>query len=116
MTLSAAEKLGKGYVTGLTSNEAPNLEKIARRRLQLWAMTLLLLILSVTVMSIILFLNRDTNPVASPTGLLSIAVVVLVVIFSVYTIKKELDLQKEMEESSVEQELERLKKKRGESS
>ena len=103
MTLSGAEKFGKGYVTGLTSNEAPNLEKIARRRLQLWAMTLLLLILSVTVMSIILFVNRDTNPVASPTGLISLAVVVLVLIFSAYTIKKELDLRSLTEELVDEQ-------------
>jgi diguanylate cyclase (GGDEF)-like protein len=89
---------GRGQIAGLTSFETPNLEMIARRRLQLWAMTLGLLVSVVAILSLVLFWgNTDTS--ASPARtIVYLGVVVLVGLFSAYAIARELDLRSLTEE------------------
>jgi diguanylate cyclase (GGDEF)-like protein len=93
MKLSSADTLENGYVTGLTSFETPDLEMIAKRRLQLWAMTLFLLIVAVATMSLAIFWEKVSLPMSSPRILIYLGVVLLVVLFSVYAITKELQLR-----------------------
>jgi len=92
MTDSGVDTLGNGRITGLTSVEAPNLESIAKRRLQLWAMTLFLFVFTVSVLSLVLFWDRVTLDVSSPRVLTFIGIVLLAVLFSAYTIAKEFQL------------------------
>ena len=79
-------------VAGLKSFETPTLEAVERRRLQLWIMTLSLL-LAVVVALVTFTLWRESvprvwiPPVALQTGLL-----VIVVLFCAYAIEKELQL------------------------
>ncbi len=98
MTSNTAQDTGKGFITGLTSFETPNLEVIAKRRLQLWAMTLSLLVLSVAVLSLVLFWGNAESNFTPTRTVIYLGVVVLVVLFSAYAIKKEFDLRALTEE------------------
>ena len=93
MKLSSADTPENGHITGLTSFETPNLEVIAKRRLQLWAMTLFLLITAVATMPLAIFWEKVSLPMASSRILIYLGVVLLVVLFSVYAITKELQLR-----------------------
>jgi diguanylate cyclase (GGDEF)-like protein len=92
------DKPGRGHVTNLTSFETPTLEMIAKRRLQLWAMTLILLISSVGVLSLVLFWGNSELSFFAARGIVYLGVVVLVVLFGAYAIGKEFDLRALTEE------------------
>ena len=98
MTSNTAAHAGKGLITGLTSFETPNLEHIAKRRLQLWAMTLSLLVVSVAVLSMVLFWGNAESTFSPTRTIVYLGIVILVVLFSAYAIKKELDLRSLTEE------------------
>jgi diguanylate cyclase (GGDEF)-like protein len=98
MTASSEEQSGQGRVTGLTSFETPTLEMIAKRRLQLWVMTLALLVSTVTILSLVLFWDNPEISFTATRGIVYLGVVVLVVLFGAYAIGKELDLRALTEE------------------
>jgi diguanylate cyclase (GGDEF)-like protein len=98
MTPSTEDQPGRGHVSGLTSFETPTLETIAQRRLQLWAMTLGLLVSVVAVLSLVLFWGNSEISFAATRGIVYLGVVVLVVLFGAYAIGKELDLRALTEE------------------
>jgi len=98
MTPSSEEKPSRGHVTSLTSFETPTLEMIAKRRLQLWAMTLILLVSTVAVLSLVLFWGDSHLSFFTFRGIVYLGVVVLVVLFGAYAIGKELDLRSLTEE------------------
>jgi diguanylate cyclase (GGDEF)-like protein len=98
MTPSSENQPGRGHVTNLTSFETPTLEMIAKRRLQLWAMTLILLVSSVAILSLVLFWGNSELSFFAARGIVYLGVVVLVVLFGAYAIGKELDLRALTEE------------------
>jgi diguanylate cyclase (GGDEF)-like protein len=98
MTPSTEDQPVRGHVSGLTSFETPTLETIAQRRLQLWAMTLGLLVSVVAVLSLVLFWGNSEISFAATRGIVYLGVVVLVVLFGAYAIGKELDLRALTEE------------------
>ena len=98
MTPSNAEQPGRGLVTSLTSFETPTLEMIAKRRLQLWAMTLVLLVSTVAILSLVLFWGDSDISFSATRGIVYLGVVVLVALFGAYAITKELDLRSLTEE------------------
>jgi diguanylate cyclase (GGDEF)-like protein len=98
MIPSNEEKPGRGHVTSLTSFETPTLQMIAKRRLQLWAMTLILLISSVAILSLVLFWGNSDLSFFAARGIVYLGVVVLVALFGAYAIGKELDLRSLTEE------------------
>ena len=71
---------------------------IAKRRLQLWAMTLGLLVTTVAILSLVLFWDNPDMSFTAARGIVYLGVVVLVVLFGVYAIAKELDLRALTEE------------------
>jgi diguanylate cyclase (GGDEF)-like protein len=87
-----------GHITSLTSFEAPTLETIARRRLQLWATTLALLVSVVAVLSLVLFWGSSEISSSGARTVVYLGVVLLVILFSVYAIGKEFDLRALTEE------------------
>jgi len=93
MTPSSVDRSRNGNITSLANFETPNLEMIAKRRLQLWAVTLSLLVFTVAVLSLVLFWEKVTLEVWSPRVLLFLGIVLLAVLFSAYTIAKELQLR-----------------------
>lgn len=98
MTPSSEDQPNRGHVTSLTSFETPTLETIAKRRLQLWAMTLILLVSTVAVLSLVLFWGDSHLSFFAFRGIVYLGVVVLVVLFGAYAIGKELDLRSLTEE------------------
>jgi len=98
MAPSSEDQPGRGHVTGLTSFETPTLEMIAKRRLQLWAMTLVLLVSSVAALSLVLFWGNSEISFFAVRGIVYLGVVVLVLLFGAYAIGKELDLRALTEE------------------
>jgi diguanylate cyclase (GGDEF)-like protein len=98
MASSSKDQPGRGYVTSLTSFETPTLEMIAKRRLQLWAMTLVLLVSTVAILSLVLFWGDSHISFYAFRGSVYLGVVVLVVLFGAYAISKELDLRSLTEE------------------
>ena len=98
MTESFGKQSGQGRVTGLTSFETPTLEMIAKRRLQLWAMTLALLVSTVAILSLVLFWDNPEISFTAARGIVYLGVVVLVALFGAYAIGKELDLRALTEE------------------
>jgi len=98
MTPSSEEKPSRGHVTSLTSFETPTLEMIAKRRLQLWVMTLILLVSTVAVLSLVLFWGDSHLSFFAFRGIVYLGVVLLVVLFGAYAIGKELDLRSLTEE------------------
>ena len=98
MTPSNTEQPGRGLVTSLTSFETPTLEMIAKRRLQLWAMTLVLLVSTVAILSLVLFWGDSDISFSATRGIVYLGVVVLVALFGAYAITKELDLRSLTEE------------------
>ena len=93
MTPSSEDQPTRGRVTSLTSFETPTLEMIARRRLQLWAMTLMLLVSTVAILSLVLFWGDSDLSFFATRGIVYLGVVLLVVLFGAYAISKELDLR-----------------------
>jgi len=93
MTESGVGTTGNGHITGLTGFDTPNLEAIAKRRLQLWAVTLSLLVFTVAVLSLVLFWEKVTLDVWSPRVLVFLGIVLLAVLFSAYMIAKEFQLR-----------------------
>ncbi len=83
----------EGHIAGLTSLESPTLEMIASRRLHASAVTLFLLISTVALLSLVLFWDRVTVPIFPHRLLIYVGIVLLVVIFSVYSIWRELQLR-----------------------
>jgi diguanylate cyclase (GGDEF)-like protein len=98
MTSNSEDQRHLGHVTSLTSFETPTLEMIAKRRLQLWAMTLALLVSTVAVLSLVLFWGNTDISFSATRGIVYLGVVVLVVLFGAYAISKELDLRSLTEE------------------
>jgi diguanylate cyclase (GGDEF)-like protein len=98
MTTSSEERSGRGHVANLTSFETPTLEMIAKRRLQLWMMTLAILISSVALLSLVLFWGGHEVDFLAARTIVYVGVVVLVTLFGAYAIGKELDLRSLTEE------------------
>jgi diguanylate cyclase (GGDEF)-like protein len=98
MTDGGVDTTGNGHITGLTSFEAPNLETIEKRRLELWAMALFLLITTVAILSLVVFWGKIVLPVSASRILVSSSIVLLVVLFSAHAITKELHLRALTEE------------------
>jgi diguanylate cyclase (GGDEF)-like protein len=98
MTSNSEDQANRRHVTSLTSFETPTLEMIAKRRLQLWAMTLILLVSSVAALSLVLFWGKSNISFFAARGIVYLGVVVLVLLFSAYAITKELDLRSLTEE------------------
>jgi diguanylate cyclase (GGDEF)-like protein len=103
MTPSGGEHAGNGHVAGLGSFEKQNLGMIAKRRLQLWGMVLGILIVTVTILSMILLWGDEGASLTPLKTIGSLSVVVLVILFSAYLIRKELDLRARTEELMNEQ-------------
>ncbi len=80
-------------IAGLKSFETPTLEAVEQRRLQLWVMTLSLLV-SVVVALVTFTVLRDTSPLAwLPPLALQGGLLVVVALFCAYAIEKELQLR-----------------------
>ena len=80
-------------MTGLVPDEGPSLKSIADRRMQLWGLTLFLLITAVTVLSTALLISWVNFEVTAPKVLVYAGIVVLVIVFSAYAVKTELELR-----------------------
>lgn len=80
---------GQGQIAGLTNFNTPDLEMIAKQRLQLWVLTLSLLVVSVALFALVMFSEKVALPVSSPRILIYLGVVSMVVLFSCYAIWKE---------------------------
>ncbi|HVN76380.1 MAG TPA: EAL domain-containing protein [Thermoanaerobaculaceae bacterium] len=81
-------------IAGLRSFETPTLEAVERRRLQLWVMTLSLL-LSVVIALVTFTAWRDDVPARwVPPAALQIGLLVVVGLFCAYAIEKELQLRR----------------------
>jgi len=87
-----------GHVKGLTTHETPTLEMISTRRLQLWALALILLVSTAGMLSLVLFWGVSEVSFSVTPGIVYLGVVVLVVLFGAYAISKELDLRTLTEE------------------
>ena len=84
---------GGGRLARLQSFDATDLGAVARRRLQLWALTLFLLVSTVVILSLAHLTTWLSSRLAGSGLTIYIAVIVLVVLFSIYTILKELELR-----------------------
>jgi diguanylate cyclase (GGDEF)-like protein len=93
MSMGDIELPTTGNVTGLTSFETPDLAFIEGRRFQLWVLALALLFSTVALLGLVLFWEKVSFPVWLPVGLIYIALVGLVLLFSAYAIEKELELR-----------------------
>jgi diguanylate cyclase (GGDEF)-like protein len=103
MTSSGVDQTLSGHVTGLLDIETPDLHGIARRRLQLWSLTVFLLVSTVAVLSLVLFWDAIQVPEPSSKVFIYIAVLLLVVLFSGFAIHRELQLRSMTEEIVDEQ-------------
>lgn len=93
MRASQTGTSGTGKITSLTSLRTPDLEAVESRRLQLWVMTLVLLTAVVALLGLVLFWQFVHFPVWLPPAVVYLGLVVLVVLFCVYAIEKELELR-----------------------
>ncbi len=92
-----------GTLTGLRAASAPNLETISRRRIQMWSLTLFLLVSAVSILTLGLIASLiDIHPWSSGAAVF-VGVVVLVILFSVYAFRKEIELRSLTEEVVDEQ-------------
>jgi K+-sensing histidine kinase KdpD len=81
-------------VVGLRGVSTPSLENVERRRLQLWALTVvLLLVVSIGVAILSTWRPAPGGGVVTPT-VLRVGVVLLAIAFGVYAIEKELHLHR----------------------
>jgi diguanylate cyclase (GGDEF)-like protein len=92
-----------GRVTGLGRTTAPNLEAISKRRIELWSLTLFLLISAVSILTLSLIASLIEIPFLSSKIVVFVGVVLLVVLFSVYAFKKEIELRSLTEDMVDEQ-------------
>ncbi len=84
---------GSGRVTGLSETSAPNLDAISKRRIQLWSLTLFLLVSAVSILTLSLIASLIEIPFLSSKITVFVGVVSLVVLFSVYAFRKEIELR-----------------------
>ncbi len=82
-----------GRITGLSDANAPNLEAISKRRLQLWSLTLFLMVSAVSILALGLVATLIEFPFLSSKTLMFLGIVVLIILFSVYAFKKEQELR-----------------------
>jgi hypothetical protein len=80
-------------VVGLRDISTPSLESVERRRLQLWALTIVILIAVSTGIALVSTWRPAGGAVATPT-VLRIGVVALAAAFGVYAIEKEIHLRR----------------------
>jgi diguanylate cyclase (GGDEF)-like protein len=92
-----------GSMTDLRSSDFPNLDAISNRRIQLWSLTLFLLVSAVSILSLALIASLINLQIPSSRLVVFFGVVVLVVLFSIYAFKKELELRALTEEVVDEQ-------------
>ena len=98
MTELNTSQPSRGHIKGLTTQETPTLETIARRRLQLWTMALVLLVSIAAVLSLVLFWGNSELSFSATPGIVYLGVVVLVMLFGAYAISKEFSLRTLTEE------------------
>ena len=98
MTELNTSQPNRGHIKGLTTQETPTLETIARRRLQLWTMALVLLVSIAAVLSLVLFWGNSELSFSTTPGIVYLGVVVLVMLFGAYAISKEFSLRTLTEE------------------
>ncbi len=92
MTEHKTGQPSRGHIKGLTTLETPTLDVIAKRRLQLWTIALILLVTTAAVLSLVLFWGNSELTFSVTPGIVYLGVVVLVVLFGAYAIRKEFDL------------------------
>jgi diguanylate cyclase (GGDEF)-like protein len=93
MSWRRIDAAGGGRLARLASFQVTDLAAVANRRLQLWLVTLFLLVSTVTLLSLALLTSWLDSPILGSGFVIYGAVVVLVVLFSIYTISKELELR-----------------------
>jgi len=98
MTELKTAQPNRGHIKGLTTLETPTLKMIAKRRLQLWTIALILLVSMAAVLSLVLFWGNSEISFSVTPGIVYLGVVVLVVLFGAYAVSKELDLRTLTEE------------------
>lgn len=90
---SVEEIKREARVVGLRGVSTPSLESIERRRLQLWALTVFMLLAVSIGVAVVSTWRPSSNSVLTPTAL-RIGVVLLAIGFGVYAIEKELHLHR----------------------
>ncbi|MGH2679306.1 MAG: GAF domain-containing protein [Actinomycetota bacterium] len=91
---SAAEQIQReARVVGLRGVATPSLESVERRRLQLWGLTVLILLAVSAGVALVSTWRPDAGAVVTPT-VLRIGVVLLAVAFGAYALEKELHLRR----------------------
>jgi diguanylate cyclase (GGDEF)-like protein len=93
MTPTGGGRRNQKQISSLNSLEIPDLEKITRRRFQLWVLALGLLTIAVALLSLALFWGTTESFLSPARTIVYVGAVVLVGLFSIYTIDKELDLR-----------------------
>ncbi len=78
---------------GLSSFDAPDLEVVERRRLQLWAMALLLLLATAAALSMVAGSSEVSLPGWISQRMVQASLVALVALFAAYAVEKELALR-----------------------
>ena len=78
-------------VVGLSDVSTPSLESVERRRLQLWAVTILILVAVSGGIALVSTWRPAEGTVVTPT-VLRIGIVALAIAFGVYALEKELHL------------------------
>jgi len=84
---------GGGRLTGLDRAAAPDLDSISKRRLQLWSVTLFLLISAVSILTFALIASLIEFPFVSSKTVMFLSIVGLVILFSFYALRKENELR-----------------------
>jgi len=84
---------GGGRLTGLHPTTPPNLQAISKRRLQLWSLTLFLLVSAVTILTFALIASLVEFSLVSSKTVMFLSIVGLVILFSVYALRKESELR-----------------------
>jgi two-component system sensor histidine kinase KdpD len=90
---SVEEIKREARVVGLRGISTPSLESIERRRLQLWAVTVFMLLAVSIGVAVVSTWRPSGNSIVTPTAL-RIGVVLLAIGFGVYAIEKELHLHR----------------------
>jgi len=90
---SVEEIKREARVVGLRGVSTPSLESIERRRLQLWALTVFILLAVSIGVALVSTWRPGTKSIVTPTAL-RIGVVLLAIGFGVYAIEKELHLHR----------------------
>ena len=98
MTEPNTGQTSRGHIKALTTLEAPTLHLIAKRRLQLWTIALILLVTVAAVLSLVLFWGNSELTFSATPGIVYLGVVLLVLLFGAYAISKEIDLRTLTEE------------------